>query len=265
MRRTWAGVLVAVLLAAGGGAAAGCGAAATPGPDGAEARQLRVDVLEVRPHDPASFTQGFELADGVLYEGTGLAGQSAMLATDPVTGRILRRVELPAPLFGEGITVAGARLWQLTWTDGVVIERDLATLAQRRRVPYEGEGWGLCHDGSRLVMSDGTDRLTFRDPTTFAPVGEVRVHNAGSRVRDLNELECAGGAVYANIWKTDRIARIDPATGAVTAIVDASGLLPDAERRHADVLNGIAAIPGTDEFLLTGKRWPHTYRVKFTP
>jgi len=224
-----------------------------------------VQVLDVRPHDRSAFTQGFELADGVLYEGTGLAGQSAMLATDPASGRVLRRAELPTPLFGEGITVVGDRLGQLTWTDGLAIERDLDTLAELRRVPYQGEGWGLCHDGTRLVMSDGSDRLTFRDPSTFTPLGAVRVHKAGSPVRYLNELECDGGAVYANVWRTNEIVRIDPSSGAVTAIIDASGLLPESERAGTDVLNGIAAVPGTGEFLLTGKHWPHTYRVTFHP
>jgi glutamine cyclotransferase len=246
--------------------AAGCVAAPPAGPGvAAQPQPLRAQVLEVRPHDRSSFTQGFELVDGVLYEGTGLAGQSAMLATDPATGRVLRRAPLPAPLFGEGITVVGDRVWQLTWTDGIAIERDLASFAELRRVPYEGEGWGLCHDGARLVMSDGTDRLTFRDPSSFAPLGEVRVRNAGSPVRDLNELECDGGAVYANVWKTDKIIRVDPASGGVTAVIDAAGLLPAAERPNTDVLNGIAAIPHTQEFLLTGKHWPHTYRVTFTP
>lgn len=236
--------------------------------DSGSVEQLRVEVLEVRPHDRTSFTQGFELVDGVLYEGTGLVGQSAMLATDPETGERLERVDVPAPLFGEGITVVGDRVWQLTWQDGVAIERDRATLAEARRVEYEGEGWGLCHDGSRLVMSDGTDTLTFRDPATFEERGEVRVTDAGAPVTDLNELECAGGAVWANVWQTDRIVRIDPASGAVTASVDAAGLLAahttEDERRGADVLNGIAAVDG-ERFLITGKLWPVMFLVRFVP
>ena len=246
----------------------GCGAPATPGPDGgsgSDPERLRAHVLEERPHDPSSFTQGFELAGDVLYEGTGLVGRSAMLATDPQTGEVLRREPLPPELFGEGITVVGARVWQLTWTDGIAFERDLATFAERRRVHYDGEGWGLCHDGTRLVMSDGSDRLTFRDPETFDQLGEVRVRQGGAAVRHLNELECTGGSVYANVWETDEIVRIDPATGTVTAVIDAAGLLPAGERAGTDVLNGIAAIAGTDEFLLTGKHWPHTYRVSFAP
>ena len=230
--------------------------------------RLRVEVLEVRPHDPTAFTQGFELVDGVLYEGTGMVGSSAMLATDPATGAVRRRVDLPPPLFGEGITVVDDRVWQLTWQNGVAIERDLATLTERRQVPYDGEGWGLCHDGGRLVMSAGDDRLTFRDPVTFDRIGEVRVTLPGEQVDDLNELECADGMVWANVWKTDRILRIDPGSGAVTGVVDASGLLAEhtepSARVEADVLNGIAA--STDgEFLITGKRWPTTFRVRFVP
>jgi glutamine cyclotransferase len=182
---------------------------------------------------------------------------------------VRRRVDLPQPLFGEGITAVGSRLWQLTWRNGVAVERDRETLAELRRVHYSGEGWGLCYDGSRLVMSDGTDRLTFRDPHTFDAVGEVLVRQAGRPVTRLNELECTAGAVWVNVWQTDRILRIDPASGAVTAVVDAAGLLAEhsqpAERAGADVLNGIAALPGGTDFLVTGKLWPHTYRVQFTP
>jgi len=228
------------------------------------AATLEADVLETRPHDPTAFTQGLEIDDGVLYEGTGLEGRSSMRATDPQTGRVAKSAKLPKDMFGEGITVVGDTIWQLTWQDGVAIKRDRATLAERGRVGYGGEGWGLCHDGKRLVMSDGTNRLTFRAPDTFAVQGDVGVtDDAGDPVKDLNELECVGGDVYANIWKTDHIVKIDPGTGKVTATVDLTGLLPEKDRADADVLNGIAAIPGTDEFLVTGKLWPAMFRVKF--
>lgn len=176
-----------------------------------------------------------------------------------------QEVRLPADLFGEGITVIGDRIWQLTWQEGIAVQRDRATLREVNRVSYQGEGWGLCYDGSRLVASDGSSSLTFRDPHTFAPLGQVRVTVAGQPVDQLNELECADGQVWANVWQTDWILRIDPASGQVTGVVDASGLLTPRERARADVLNGIAAVPGTDEFLLTGKYWPHTYRVRFVP
>ncbi|WP_246110611.1 glutaminyl-peptide cyclotransferase [Saccharopolyspora dendranthemae] len=226
---------------------------------------LRVEVINVLPHDRSSFTQGLEIADGTLYEGTGLRGSSVLRAADPLSGSARHEARLPAEFFGEGITVTGDRIWQLTWQEGVAFERDRATLRELRRVEYPGEGWGLCSDGRRLVMSDGSDRLTFRDPVTFAQVGEVSVTQEGSSVEELNELECVGGQVWANVWGSDEILRIDPASGQVTAVVDAGGLLRPEQQAGADVLNGIAAVPGTDEFLITGKKWPAMFRVRFVP
>ena len=242
-------------------ALAGCGSAGTGGEPGAA--PLRVEVLERLPHDPDLFTQGLEVAGDELYEGTGRPGESRVRASSLDDGRVLREVALPAPLFGEGITVVDDTVWQLTWQDGIAVERDRATLAERRTVPYEGEGWGLCSDGDRLVMSDGSPRLSFRDPTTFEVIGGVDVRRDGEPVEELNELECVDGAVWANVWRTDEIVRIDPATGAVTGVVDAAGLLPQPDAAGADVLNGIAALPGTDEFLVTGKWWPALFRVRF--
>lgn len=232
------------------------------------AQPLRVQVLATFPHDPTMYTQGLEISDGVLYEGSGRAGQSRLRAVElsgAGPGPVLGETALPAPLFGEGITHTGTRIWQLTWKDGVAIERDPGTLTERRRVPYQGEGWGLCHQRNRLVMSDGSDRLTFRDPVTFAPTGQVAVRLDGEPARHLNELECADGVVWANVYLTDRILRIDPRTGSVTGVVEAAGLLDAAQQADADVLNGIAAIPGTDEFLITGKNWPTLFRVRFVP
>ncbi|WAL66298.1 glutaminyl-peptide cyclotransferase [Amycolatopsis cynarae] len=225
--------------------------------------QLKVDVLETLPHDTSAFTEGLEFSGDLLYESTGLEGHSEVRvawAGQPPSVR----AAIPAPLFGEGITVTGGVLWQLTWRDGIAIARDPRTLAELRRVTYQGEGWGLCHqDSGRLVMSNGSDRLTFRDPVTFAPLGEVTVHAGAETYDQLNELECVGGTVYANVWQTGRILRIDAATGEVTGVIDASGLLTPEQQARADVLNGIAAVPGTDEFLITGKLWPTMFRVKF--
>lgn len=248
------------LLAAVLAAVAGCGATpAAPAP----VATLRPEVLAELPHDPAAFTQGFELDGGALYEGTGLAGRSQLRELDPETGAVRRAVPLPGELFGEGITVVGDRIWQLTWRDGVALEWDRDTLTLLREVPLQGEGWGICADGGgRLVRSDGTDRLRFHDPGTFAEQGSVAVTLDGAPVSQLNELECVEGQVWANVWQTDRIVRIDPATGRVTAVVDAAGLLDPARRAEADVLNGIAALPD-GEFLVTGKLWPVTFRVRF--
>ena len=225
--------------------------------------QLTVRVLETLPHDTTAFTQGLELVDGVLYEGTGLVGQSHIRATDFADGQELARDDLPSPYFGEGITLTDTSLWQLTWLNGTAFERDPQTLAVLRTVSYEGEGWGLCYqeDADRLVMSNGSGTLTFRDPVSFEPTGTVTVPG----VTSLNELECVGEDVYANVWYSDTILRIDPEAGAVTAEIDASGLLTEEEAWAADVLNGIAHVAGTEAFLITGKLWPPLFRVEFLP
>ncbi|SNS49835.1 Glutamine cyclotransferase [Geodermatophilus pulveris] len=223
---------------------------------------LRPEVVAEVPHDPSAYTQGLDLHEGTLYEGTGLEGRSQLRVLDPATGAVLRAEPLPGQLFGEGIAVAGDRIWQLTWQDGVALEWDRTTLTLRGQVPLDGEGWGLCHDGTRLVRSDGTDRLRFHDPVTFAETGSVAVVIDGEPVTRLNELECVGGQVWANVWPSDALVRIDPAGGQVTAAVDATGLLDPARRANADaVLNGIAALGG-DEYLLTGKLWPVSFRVR---
>lgn len=245
--------VAAVLLVLG--VVAACG---TPGP-----ASVRPVVLGEVPHDPSAFTQGLELAPGggALYEGTGLEGRSQLRELDPATGAVRRAVPVPNDWFGEGITVSGDRIWQLTWTDGVALEWDRATFRLLRTVPMDGEGWGLCRDGDRLVRSDGSARLRFHDASTFAETGGVDVTENGAPVPDLNELECVGGHVWANVWRSDRLVRIDPSSGEVTASVDASGLLTPQQRQGADVLNGIAALGG-DEYLLTGKLWPTMFRVR---
>lgn len=226
--------------------------------------RLHVEVQAARPHDPAAFTEGLEVSGGELLEGTGLAGRSYISARDLDTGVERVRIPLPDEMFGEGITVAGDRVWQLTWKDGVAFARDRATLEERSRATYDGEGWGLCAQPDRLVMSNGTDTLTFRDRETFAALGTVAVTLDGRPLDQLNELECtADGMVYANVWQTTDIVRIDPATGAVVAVIDASGLLTAQQQASADVLNGIAAIPGTDRFLITGKLYPTIFDVRF--
>jgi len=238
-----------------------CSTTTTP-PGGPSNGPAKVEVLATTPHDTGAFTEGFELVDGVLYEGTGLEGESQLRRVDPATGVVQQKVDLPPEMFGEGIAVVGDRVWQLTYRNGIAIQRDKTSFAEVRRATYTGEGWGLCFDDKRLVMSDGTAKLTFRDPSTFAETGSVQVTEDGRPLQMINELECVGGSVWANVWQTDKIVRIDPATGKVTAGIDASSLRP-ANVPKSDVLNGIAAVPGTDEFLVTGKNWPSVFRVRF--
>lgn len=239
---------------------------------------LTAEVLREYDRGDDAFTQGFEIDGDVLYEGTGLEGSSFVGRTSLENMTELHRVDLPSDLFGEGITVDGDTLWQITWQDGVAIARDRDTLAEQRRVNYDGEGWGLCAQGGgtagrgtpddRLVMSDGTATLTFRDPTSFDAVDTVDVTLDGNPVVRLNELECAeDGSIYANVWQTFDIMRIDPETGKVTAVIDGTPVwdsMSAADRGGADVFNGIAQIPGTDRFLVTGKFWPKIFEVRFT-
>ncbi len=242
---------------------AGCAAGPAPGAAGAAGAVVaRPEVLAQLPHDRSAFTEGLEIDGDALYESTGLDGRSQLRELDPATGAVRRTVPLPGVLFGEGLTVVDDSIWQLSWRDGVALQWDRTTFTLRQQVPISGEGWGLCRDGARLVRSDGTDRLRFHDPVTFAETGAVSVTLDGAPVTRLNELECVDGQVWANVWQTDRIVRIDPASGRVTAVVDATGLLPD--RRGTDVLNGIAAL-GDDQYLLTGKFWPTTFRVRLPP
>ena len=223
--------------------------------------RLRVRVVATYPHDADAFTQGLLWHDGTLYESTGQYGESTVRQVELATGRVLRQAALPRHLFGEGLALVGDRLVQLTWQEGVALIWGLADFAPRGEHRYTGEGWGLCYDGRRLVMSDGSARLTFRDPETFAVTGGVDVTVGGVPADRLNELECVEGAVYANVWRDQEIFRIDPSDGRVTAVIDASGLLTPTERRDADVLNGIAHRAETGTFLITGKLWPKLFEV----
>ena len=234
--------------------------AASPAP---AVEHLKVKILATRPHDPQAYTQGLLWHAGRLYESTGLYGFSSLREVKPETGEVLRSTPLPAKYFGEGLALVDDRLIQLTWQEGTAFVYGLARFDLRGQLAYTGEGWGLTWDGKRLIMSDGSDRLTFRDPVTFASLGGVNVAENGQPVLDVNELEWVDGVLYANVWQTDRILRIDPASGRVTAEIDAAGLLTDAERASAEVLNGIAWRPDTKTFYITGKKWPKLFEVVF--
>ncbi len=263
------------LLAAVAAVAALAAPAASQPTGGPPARPLRAEIVGRLPHDSAAFTQGLVFVGRRLYESTGLYGASTIRELDPRTGRVLRRRALPERLFGEGLAAVDGRLVQLTWRERVAQVWDARTLRRTHGLRYAGEGWGLCFDGRRLVQSDGTSRLTFRDPGTFAVLGRIAVTVAGEPrtllglppgpVLELNELECHGGRVYANVWQTDAIVVIDPATGGVEAVIDGSGLPRPSRDASDDVLNGIAFDPVRRVFLLTGKRWPWIYRVRLVP
>ncbi len=237
-------------------------------PTAADPARLVPEIVAVYPHDPAAFTQGLVWAGDRLFESTGIGSvaTSELRELDLETGGAIQTVALDPSYFGEGLALVEERLIQLTWQDGVAFIYDLATLNRTGGFRYEGEGWGLCFDGRELWMSDGSSRLVRRDPLTFAVVGEIEVTLEGGPVFLLNELECAGDSIYANVWKTDQILRIDPAGGQVTAVIDAAGLLPPFEKNELDeeqILNGIAYREDEGLFYLTGKEWGRMFAVVF--
>jgi glutaminyl-peptide cyclotransferase len=258
-QRAFAGILHAavVVLAVGGASVCAKPAARSPSPPA-----FRLKVVRAYPHDVRAFTQGLLLLDGKLYESTGLFGRSSVRRVDLISGQVEQESSLSPELFGEGMARVGQRLVQLTWKNHKALVWDLGTLKKEAEFSYDGEGWGLCFDGRRLVMSDGSDRLVFRNPKSFATEGEIRVRLAGQPLANLNELECAGNVLYANVWQDNHIARIEAKTGEVTAWIDASGLLDPSEAAGADVLNGIADMPNTGHLLVTGKLWPHVFEVE---
>lgn len=221
-----------------------------------------VEVVRTLDHDPGLFTQGLQVAGDQIYETTGQYGRSVVERRPLDGGGDPVRVPMADTEFGEGLALTPERLWTLTWTNGVAHNRNPQTLEVDSVAEYEGEGWGLCFDGAQLVMSDGSDRLTFRDAATFEPTGTVSVTAGGTPVAQINELECADGTILANVWMTDEIIRIDPATGAVTAIYDASALEQPRPADRDAVLNGIAALPDSENVLITGKLWPSIYEVR---
>ena len=244
------------------------GEAATPRPAAAIAapERLRARVIASFPHDPAAYTQGFVWEPDGFLESAGGYGDSFVRRWRAGDPRPVAEDRLPDHLFGEGIAAVGERVIQLTWREGVALYRDRATLREVERRSYDGEGWGLCYDGERLTMSDGSDTLTLRDPESFTVLGRIAVRAGAAPLANLNELECAEGWVYANVYGTDDIARIDPSSGRVAALIDASGLLDARERSAgAEVLNGIAYNPRTETFYLTGKLWPRVFEVVFEP
>jgi glutamine cyclotransferase len=219
-------------------------------------------IVRAYPHDPDAFTQGLQFVDGVFYEGTGLNGRSSVRKVRIESGEVLQKRDLPQEHFGEGIAVFKSELFELTWQSRVAFVYDKVSFEPKRRLSYAGEGWGLTHDGGSLIMSDGTDELRVLDPSTFAERRRIKVTAADAPVRQLNELEVVRGEIFANVWMTDYVARIDPSTGHVTAYVNLHGLLSPAERARTDVLNGIAYDAEHDRLFVTGKLWPKVFEIK---
>lgn len=220
------------------------------------------EVVRTYPHDPNAFTEGLFLRDGFLYESTGLEGASSIRKIVLETGSVENERSISSQYFGEGIIDWKDRLIQLTWKTQIGFVYGIDDFETKGDFSYAGEGWALTRDDKRIIMSDGTSRLRFLDPETLKETGGITVTDEGRPVDQLNELEWVKGEIYANIWQTDRIARIDPATGHVKGWIDLSGLLPVADRARADVLNGIAYDAKADRLIVTGKLWPRLYEIR---
>lgn len=222
-------------------------------------------VVKSYPHDPTAWTEGLLFDNGALYEGTGENGRSFVRKIELETGKVLQQISLPAQYYGEGIVIFDDKLYQLTYQTHIGFVYNKTTLALLKTFTYPTEGWGFTHDGAHLIMSDGSARLTYLDPTTLQASGHLDVFDAHGPVRQLNELEYRQGKIYANIWMTNRIAIISPQTGQVTAYIDLTGLLPAADQAANQWLNGIAYLPKEDRLFVTGKHWPKLFEIRLTP
>lgn len=239
-------------------------ACALPAAAGAAIPVYGARVVASYPHDSGAFTQGLFFRDGFLYESTGIKGRSTVRKVELETGKVVLAAALPDDVFGEGISDWGDTIVGITWTEQTGYVLDLKKFSFQRRFSYPGEGWGLTRNGKSLIMSDGTSELRFLDPLTMRELRRVRVTADGRPVDQLNELEWVDGQVYANLWQTDRIARIDPDSGKVVGWIDLTGLLPERERvaGHTDVLNGIAYDARHKRLFVTGKMWPKLFEIR---
>lgn len=220
------------------------------------------EIVNSYPHDKDAFTQGLLFRDGVLFESTGLKGRSTLRKVRLETGEVLQRIRVDDRYFAEGLTDWGSRLVQLTWETNIGFVYDLASFKRLQTFTYTGEGWGLAHDDRRLIMSDGTPTLRFLDPQTLQVIGQLPVRDGDLPVEDLNELEFIEGEIYANVWTTDRIAIISPATGQVTGWINLAGLMPRGFTSGDAVLNGIAYDAQRKRLFVTGKLWPRLFEIK---
>ncbi len=221
------------------------------------------ELVTEHPHDPGAFTQGLQWFDGRLFESTGQVGTSGIREVDLKSGRVIRSRELAPPHFGEGIVILGEKLYQLTWETNKAFVYDWKTFTPTGEFTYEGEGWGLTTDGTSLIMSNGSPILAWRDPKTFAVQKSLEVTDNGTPVKALNELEWVKGEIWANVWQSEQIARIDPATGKVTGWIDLTGILSTLDRTgKEDVMNGIAYDADGDRYFVTGKLWSKLFEIR---
>lgn len=226
--------------------------------------EIDYEVAATLPHDPGAYTQGLLFHDGFLFESTGQYGASSLRKVDPQSGRVVASIAIDSAYFAEGLALVDSELIQLTWKSGLAFVYDVETFELKRQLKYSGEGWGLCFDGTSLYMSNGSAQISVRDPQTFEVQSEVEVTTNGLPLTMINELECVGDHIYANVYLTDRIVQIDKLTGEVVAELDGFALSLAAlrpENRDA-VLNGIAYIEETDIFLVTGKLWPTMFAIR---
>ena len=263
-----AAVVVVALLLAGLVWAAWLNSEQTSNQQGSEGVvEYTYSIVATFPHDTSAYTEGLVFANGSLYESTGNYGSSSLRQVSLENGSVLQQVMLPSEYFGEGLTAVNDLLVQLTWRNGVGFVYERATLGLLGNFSYATDGWGLTFDGSRLIMSDGSSKLYFLDPTTFQRTGEVSVHSGNSSVMSINELEYVNGAIYANVWPTQRIALINPQTGAVKGWIDMSGLYEanNPSNNPDKVLNGIAYDTQAGRLFVTGKDWANLYQIQITP
>ncbi|MGC2472956.1 MAG: glutaminyl-peptide cyclotransferase [Candidatus Sulfotelmatobacter sp.] len=258
-RLSYAGLVAIVVLAA---VSAVPGQSSSPG-SSKHPQEYTFEVVAQYPHDPTAFTQGFTFYGGSFYEGTGRQGQSSLRQVEPKTGRILRKVALSPEFFGEGIAIVGNEVIQLTWLSHTGFVYDLKDFRELRTFKYPGEGWGLTTDGRDLFMSDGSAEIRVLDGSTFSEKRRIKVRDQGKPIDQLNEVEFVEGEIFANVWHSDRIARISPRTGEVLGWIDLTGLLGPFYQRQAEaVLNGIAYDRETKRLFVTGKLWPKIFEIR---
>ena len=244
----------------------------TPKPTAGPVAMYDYEIVKTYPHDPKAFTQGLEFHDGILYEGTGGKDDDAFFSSlrkvDYTTGKVLLKHDLPPEYFGEGITILGDKIYQITWREMTAFEYDLKDFKLLREMRYTGDGWGLTNDGTNLIMSDGTHVIKYVNPQDFRTVRTIVVNDEkGQPLMRLNELEWVKGEIWANVWETSWIVRIDPATGKLLGRIDLNKLAGEeqARNRKADVLNGIAYDQATDKLFITGKLWTQLFEIKVNP